>query len=142
MELLRITGRRCSILLSEQVIDVLNDWASAKEPKNAMISLLTRSVPDHGPPPVNTSACAPIGNGIFEFRKNEKRGAKVRVLWFYGEDAKNVVVCAVAFVKTFPKTPPEDIAFTEAFREQYFNAIRTRTLHIEDGSDLLRKKKR
>jgi hypothetical protein len=41
---------------------------SAKEPKNAMVSLMTKSVPENGPP-FGTPACMPLDDGLFEFRK-------------------------------------------------------------------------
>ena len=104
-----------------------------------MVSLLTKSVPEYGPP-LGTKACTSLGDGIFEFRKGEKIGPKVRVLWFYGDTAETRVVCARAFVKTFRKTPPEEIAATRAERRNYMTAMQTETLRIEDGSDLLRKK--
>jgi hypothetical protein len=61
-------------------------------------------------------------------------------LWFYGDNAGSVVVCVRAFVKTFQKTPPEEIAAAKAARVLYTNAARNKTLRVEDGSDLLRKK--
>lgn len=139
MELLSIVGRRCSVFFSEQVLEELGDWGSAKEPKTAMVSLMTKSVPEYGPP-FGTPACTPLGDGLFEFRKGQHRGPKVRVLWFYGDNAGGVVVCVRAFVKTFQKTPPEEIAAAKAARVLYTNAVRNKTLRIEDGSDLLRKK--
>jgi phage-related protein len=139
MELLSIVGRRCSVLFTEQVLTELGDWGSAKEPKTAMVSLMTKSVPDHGPP-LGTPACTPMGDGLFEFRKGQHRGPKVRVLWFYGDNTERLIVCVRAFVKTFPKTPPDEIAAAKAARVLYSNAARNKTLRIEDGSDLLRKK--
>jgi phage-related protein len=139
MNLLSIVGRRCRVLFTEQVLTELSDWGSAKEPKAAMVSLMTRSVPEYGPP-FGTPACTPMGDGLFEFRKGQHRGPKVRVLWFYGDNTDSDVVCVRAFVKTVPKTPPEEIAAANAARELYANATKGKTLHIEDGSDLLRKK--
>jgi len=139
MELLRVVGRRCTLLWTEQVLTELNDWGSAKDPKNAMISLMIKSVPENGPP-FGTPACKPLGDGLFEFRKEKHRGPKVRVLWFYGDSAETLIVCVRAFVKTFPKTPPEEIAATNDERRRYAAAVQAKTLLTEDGSDLLRKK--
>lgn len=139
MEFLSIVGRLCTVLWTEQVLTELNDWGSAKEPKNAMVSLLTKSVPEHGPA-VGTPSCTALGDGLFEFRKGERRGPKVRVLWFYGDTGNTRIVCVRAFVKTIQKTPPAEIATTRDERERYLIAVRGKTLKIEDGSDLLRKK--
>jgi phage-related protein len=139
MELLSIVGLRCSVFFTEQVLTELSDWGTAKDPKTAMVSLMTRSVPDHGPP-FGTSACTPMGDGLFEFRKGQHRGPKVRVLWFYGDNTESLIVCVRAFVKTFQKTPPTEIAAAKAARVLYSNAARNKTLRIENGSDLLRQK--
>lgn len=139
MKLIGISGRACTVLLAGEVVTELNDWGSAKHPKNAMVSLLTKSVPDHGPH-LNTEWCSPLGDGIYEFRKGENRGPKVRVLWFYGEK-REILVCSSAFVKTFRRCPPEEIANAKIMRNRYEEAVRTEELEIEDGTYLLRRKR-
>ena len=140
MNVLCIGERHWSVLVTEQVLEELSDWGTAKEPKNAMVSLLTKSIPEHGPPH-QTPACKALGDRLFEFRKGEHRGAKVRVLWFYGSQDRRTIVCVRAFVKTFSQTPLEEIEAAHEARSSYQTALRERTLVIEDGTDLVRRKK-
>lgn len=142
MELLRIGASRYTVLVSEQVLAELSDWGSAKEQKTAMLSLLTQSVPQYGPQEDNPKICKPLKgtDGLFEFRKNAHRGPKLRVLWFYGDVSKSVVVCARAFVKTFEHLPPDEMSATVEARSSYAEALHGHRLRIEDGSHLVRRK--
>jgi phage-related protein len=138
MSLLCIGRRRWSVLVTEQVLEELADWGTAKEPKTAMVSLLTKTVPDHGPP-FGTPACTPMGDGLFEFRKGEHRGPKFRVLWFYGDASRTQIVCVRGFVKTSQKTPPQELEAARQARDAYERA--GSEIVIEEGSDLVRRKR-
>jgi Phage derived protein Gp49-like (DUF891) len=142
MNILRVGDRRWVVLMSEQVLEELNHWGSAKGPKNAMLSLLTQSVPAHGPQESNPVICIPLRgtDDLFEFRKREYRGPHVRVLWFYGDPGKTIIVCARAFVKTFPQTPAEEIDLATAFKHEYHEAVKGKSLIVEEGADLIRRK--
>lgn len=142
MNLLCVGSRRWSVLITEQVRAELSDWGSAKEPKIAMISLLVDSLSEYGPQEGNPMICKPLHGteGLAEFRKNKHRGPKVRVLWFYGDSDRTVIVCARAFVKTFKKTPLNEIEATEATRRAYFDALHGGNLIIEEGWHLVRRK--
>ncbi|HEX3557193.1 MAG TPA: type II toxin-antitoxin system RelE/ParE family toxin [Thermoanaerobaculia bacterium] len=143
MNLLRIGSGRWAVLMTESVLDEIMDKGSAKGPKNAMLSLLTKSVPDHGPQEDNRTICwqlRPLPLLLWEFRKAEHRGAKFRVIWFYGVD-RATIVCVRAFVKTSDKTPPGEILAAQELRAAYFEAVRDKTLRIEAGEHLVRRKK-
>lgn len=142
MNLLRIGAKRWSVLITEQVLAELSNWGSAKEPKAAMVSLLTKSVPLYGPQEDNPTICKVLRGtgGLAEFRKGERRGPKVRVLWFYGDSDRTVVVCARAFVKTFEKTPLEEIGAAQFVRSSYLEALRRKAVTVEEASHLVRRK--
>jgi len=142
MELLRVGVGKYVVLITEQVLTELADWSSAKDQKNAMLSLLADTVPAYGPQEDNPNICIPLKgtDGLLEFRKNAKRGTKVRVLWFYGDPT--CVVCVRAFVKTFPHTPPDEIAAASDEKRLYFDALAHRSLKIEEALHLVRRKSR
>lgn len=79
-----------------------------------MMQLLATQVPAGGPPRTEP-LCKPLGNGLFEFRRQPK-GKKLRVVWFYG--GGTVVVCATAFTKA-ERTPRTKIAQALLLRESY-----------------------
>ena len=89
--------------------------------------LLVTQIPINGPPRTEP-ICKPLGEGLFEFRKQPK-GKKLRVVWFYGGGA--VVVCAVAFTKA-ERTPRTEIERARAHQKRYLEARRDGTLEISD----------
>lgn len=89
-----------------------------------MLTLLKRTVPEHGPRRLlKTDMCKLLRDDIYEFRKNP-RGAKIRVLWFYGTTGQSseplTVVCTHAFLKDTREVPPEQIEKAIKVREKYF----------------------
>ncbi len=60
----------------------------------AMLAMLERNIPDHGPDTRNKNKCKPLGQDIFEFR----RGA-IRVLWFYAPRVRRLIICTHHFYK-------------------------------------------
>lgn len=90
-----------------------------------MVRLLLFQVPVSGPPRAEPIS-KPLGDGLFEFRKQPK-GKKLRVVWFYGGGA--VVVCAVAFTKA-ERTPRTEIERARAHQKRYLEARRDGTLEI------------
>lgn len=97
-----------------------------------MLSLLTKSVPFEGPQTDNPTVCKPlrpVADGLYEFRKQPKRGSKPRVIWFFDGDA--VIVCTVAFFKR-DQTPQSKIDDALAMKEEYFRAKQQRRLEIVD----------
>ena len=65
---------------------------------------------------------------IYEFRKTPKRGAALRVLWFYDEG--KVVVCTHGFWKTTPRTARVEIEKAQRLRSEYLLAKRRNSLRI------------
>jgi phage-related protein len=92
-----------------------------------MSRLLDVQVPANGPPKTEP-LCKPMGDGLYEFRKQPK-GKKLRVFWFYGDGA--VIVCAVAFIKA-EKTPRSKVAQARLLQERYREAKRARKVEIVD----------
>jgi phage-related protein len=89
--------------------------------------LIVIQVPTNGPPKTEP-ICKPLGDGLFEFRRQPK-GKKLRVVWFYGGGA--VVVCAVAFTKA-ERTPRAEIERARAYQRRYLEAKRDGTLEISE----------
>jgi hypothetical protein len=136
MNLVRIGTGVWEVLVSGQVVEVLTDWSSAKGAKKAMLSLLRESVPLGGPQEGNRTVCKvlkPRSLKLAEFRKGERRGTKIRVIWFYGdEEARRQIVCVRAFPKNAEETPPSEISEAATLRDQFFAARADGTLTIED----------
>jgi phage-related protein len=89
--------------------------------------LLVVQVPASGPPRTEP-ICKPLGDGLFEFRRQPK-GKKLRVVWFYGGGA--VVVCAAAFTKA-ERTPRTEIERARAHQRRYLEARNNGKLEISD----------
>ena len=52
-----------------------------------------------------------------------------------------MVVCARAFVKTFEKTPPEEIGAAQSMRSSYLEALKRKAVTVEEAAHLVRRKK-
>lgn len=135
MRFVRVVGH-WTVLLSEQVVEVLTDRRSAPNPKKAMLSFLSESVPLGGPQEGNSTVCIvfkPRSLKLAEFRKGERRGTKVRVIWFYGDEStRQQVVCIRAFEKNDLHTPPGEIPAASALRLEFLEAASRNALIIED----------
>jgi phage-related protein len=92
-----------------------------------MSRLLNVQVPASGPPKTEP-LCKPLGQGLFEFRKQPK-GKKLRVFWFYGDGA--VIVCALALVKA-ERTPQSKIQQALLLQERYREAVWAEEVEIVD----------
>jgi phage-related protein len=90
-----------------------------------MLELLLTRVPAAGPPKAEP-LCKPLGNGLYEFRKQPK-GKKLRVLWFYGSG--HVIVCTAAFTKA-ERTPRNQLDRAQAQQKAYWGAERNGKLEI------------
>lgn len=65
-----------------------------------MFEMLTRRVPDGGPGSLGRYDSRTLGDGIFEFCRGPRNGAKIRVAWFYGRSPHDkTVICTDAFHK-------------------------------------------
>lgn len=135
MRLVRIGRRRWDVLAVMdhrgqcQVLDFLASLeGSSRAVAEAMSRLLRRTIPANGPPRAEP-LCKPLGDGLFELRKQPK-GKKLRVVWFYGGEA--VIVCAVAFSKA-ERTPRERIEEARRLREQYRLARSRNQIEILDA---------
>ena len=121
--------------VSEQVVDVLTDFGSAKGPKKAMLSLLRESVPQHGPQEGNRTVCkqlSPRSVTLSEFRKGEYPGTKIRVIWFYGDEpTRRDIICVHAFAKNDEETPVSEIRAAMDLKQEYFEAREKNRLVID-----------
>lgn len=136
MDLVRLGVGRWDVLVTEQVIEVLSDFSSAKGPKKAMLSFLRESVPMNGPQEGNRTVCKQLKPGslkLSEFRKGQYPGTKIRVIWFYGDEATKLqIVCVRAFPKNDEEIPAPEIPAATALREQYLDARNRSSLKIEE----------
>lgn len=130
IELVRIRRIAWDVLACEQVLDFLAGEmdASCRALADGMLALLRRRVPVTGPPGGELSS--DVGDDILEFRKQPKKGPKLRVLFFY--DAGRIVVCTNAFLKAGRKLPPEEKRRAVAIRHRYFEAKARGTIRIKD----------
>ena len=119
-----------AVLDQEDNCQVLDLMDQNPKPGNAMNDILTEKVPQLGPDQLfSTEMCAPLRDGIHEFRKNP-RGAKMRVLWFY--DRPSTVVCTHGFMKDERVCPPEEIDFAVRLKDTYESDKESDRLEIYD----------
>jgi Phage derived protein Gp49-like (DUF891) len=114
-EVLAVLDRRgrCPVL---DFLDELNgDLRPARELLNRSLRLY---MPLEGPPTASTHLCKPLGDGLFELRRQPK-GPKPGVLFF--QDGGHRIVCTNAF-SNLETTPRSEIELARGLREQYFAA--------------------
>jgi len=135
MRLVRIARDRwdvqaaCDSRGSCQVLDFLSELGGAYEAaREGMLALLHRHIPVNGLRQLREPLCKPLGNDLFEFRR-EPKGRRLRVIWFY--DVGRVVVCACAFTKD-AETPRAQITRALRLRAQYFSDQRQGLNRVED----------
>jgi len=91
--------------------------------RRGLYSFLKETVPHYGPQEDNVELCCrmrPYEDGVFEFRKQPRRGPKVRVLFFMDEKR---IICANGFLKT-DMTPPHKLKEAAEARRRYFADLR------------------
>lgn len=104
-------GGRCPVLDS---LDELNgDLRSARDLLNRSLRLY---MPLEGPPTASPHLCKPLGDGLFELRRQTEE-SKPRVLFF--QDGGHRIVCTNAFSK-LETTPRSLIEHARGLRERYF----------------------
>lgn len=90
----------------------------------------------NGPQEGNRTVCKQLKPGslkLSEFRKGQYPGTKIRVIWFYGDEAAKLqIVCVRAFPKNDEETPAPEIPAAIALREQYLDARKRGSLKIEE----------
>jgi hypothetical protein len=134
MKLVRIACDRWDVLavLDQrdrcQVLDFLDGRSPAQR---LFLRFLRTRLPVEGPPAHNADLCKPLGEGIFEFRRQPK-GPKLRVLFFY--DGGFRIVCTNAFRKA-ERTPGAEVELARGLRERYFRAKLLGRLRIEEIED-------
>ena len=112
-----------------QVLDFLGQLgAGYAVARRAMLLFLQVRLPQDGPPVNNALLCKPLGDGLFELRRQPK-GQKLRVVFFYDEGRR--VVCTNAFSKA-ETTPRTELALAKAQRKRYLTAKLARELIIEE----------
>jgi phage-related protein len=97
---------------------------------HAMLALLRQVVPAMGPPH-GEPLSKPLGDGIYELRKQPK-GKKLRVVWFYG--IGQVIVCTFAFAKA-EGTPRLLVERSRLLRRQYLAARARGEVEILDPEE-------
>ncbi len=108
----------CDARARAPVIEFLLSFErSAPAAAQGMLALLRQVVPAMGPPHAEP-LCKPLGDGIYELRKQPK-GKKLRVVWFYG--VGRVIVCTFAFAKA-ERTPRLLVERSRLLRRQYLAA--------------------
>jgi len=132
MKLVRIARKRWDVLAVLDARDCCEVLDFLMEPEEsyrvaaqAMLRVLFEALPSTGPPKAEPLG-KPLGNGLFELRKQPK-GKKLRVVWFYGGGA--LIVCAVAFTKA-ERTPQAKLAQARLLRERYQRAKAEEKLEV------------
>jgi hypothetical protein len=125
MRLLRLAKGRWEVLavLDRRgrcpVLDFLDELNGDLRPAREFLNLSLRVyLPLEGPPTASANLCKPLGDGLFELRRQPK-GPKPRVLFFH--DGGHRIVCTNAFSK-LETTPRSEIELARGLREQYFAA--------------------
>jgi phage-related protein len=111
---------RCPVL--EFLADLQGPQRTAAE---QMLALLRLQIPANGPPK-GEPLCKPLGDGLYELRRQPK-GKKLRLVWFYGGGA--VIVCAAAFTKA-ERTPRIELERAKQVKEDYWHAKARSELRI------------
>jgi len=133
MELVRIAREQWDVLAvldsreQCQVLDFLGRPGLAHPAARRQLLVFLRVVlPVEGPPRNNAELCKPLGDGVFELRRQPK-GPKLRVLFFYDDGYR--IVCTNAFAKT-KKRPRQEIELAKRLRKRYFEAKSHEMLQI------------
>src|SRR5436305_965275 len=87
--------------------------------RRGLYSFLKETVPHYGPQEDNVELCCrmrPYEDGIFEFRKQPRRGPKARVLFFMDDKR---IICVNGFLKA-DMTPPQKLKEAAEARRRYF----------------------
>ena len=133
MKLVRIAKGRWEVLAVVdhrgrcQVLDFLDQLRSGFRAAQEFLNLCLRVyLPLEGPPKASVHLCKPLGDGVFELRRQPK-GPKPRVLFFYDDNHR--IVCTNAFSK-LEVTPRSEIELARALREQYFETKLRRELQV------------
>jgi len=133
MKLVRIAKGRWEVLAVVdhrgrcQVLDFVDQLGAGCHAARQFLTLLLRVyLPLEGPPKSSAHLCKPLGDGVFELRR-QPRGPKPRVLFFYDEDHR--IVCTNAFSK-LEVTPRSGIELARGLREKYFETKLRRELQV------------
>lgn len=112
-----------------QVLDFLAQLDSNYDAaRRAMLLFLRFRLPEEGPPVNNVQLCKPLGDGLFELRRQPK-GKKLRVVFFYDEGYR--IVCTNAFCKA-ETTPRTELTLAKVLRRRYLLSKCRRELSIEE----------
>jgi hypothetical protein len=137
MKLVRIAKGRWEVLAVVdhrgrcQVLDFVDQLGAGFRAAQEFLTLLLRVyLPLEGPPKSSAHLCKPLGDGVFELRRQPK-GPKPRVLFFYDDNHR--IVCTNAFSK-LEVTPRSEIELARSLREKYFETKLRRELQVvEEG---------
>jgi hypothetical protein len=120
MKLLRLAKGRWEVLavLDRRgrcpVLDFLDELNGDLRPARELLNISLRVyLPLEGPPTSGANLCQPLGDGLFELRRQPK-GPKTGVLFF--QDGGHRIVCTNAF----SKLETAEVEHARGLREQYF----------------------
>ncbi|MCH9003846.1 MAG: type II toxin-antitoxin system RelE/ParE family toxin [Proteobacteria bacterium] len=96
---------------------------------NKMFALLKQWVPGRmqGPQTHNENISKHLSGKVYEFKKGQKKGPKIRVLWFYGN--RRQVICTACFLKT-NKVPQSLIDKAEDLSVQFKDDLAAGNIEI------------
>lgn len=103
--------------------------ATTEAHRKWLLNQLREYIPQQGPPR-NALLTKPLGDGLFELRKQPRKGPKLRVLFFHDRD--RVVVCTHGFLKGQAQTPIEEIDRARALQAEYFASFARGDLQVRD----------
>lgn len=99
--------------------------AGERRLRDRLLAFLREHVSHHGPPMGNVEQCKDLGDGIFEFKRDD-----VRILWFW--DKGNLVLCSHAFRKRRKRTSRKEIVRAKLLRSNYWAARDQGKLVVRD----------
>lgn len=110
-------GGRCEVL--EDLLDLKAGNRQQAGMAMKMLNLLQDWVPHQpqGPRTHNTNISKHLSGNVFEFKRGQKKGPKIRVLYFYGN--RKEVICTKCFLKGQRMVPKSFIDDAESMRNRF-----------------------
>lgn len=101
--------------------------------RTRLFAILARATSEHTGPsqfPVEISHLASSNAKIYEFIAGD-----IRLLWFYSQYKKRVIVCSAAYLKKTKKVDKRLIASAIKIQKQYVNDCQTGDMHISGAEE-------
>lgn len=118
---------KCQVL--DELITLRNGNRSEVKLAEKMMYVLEQRVPGNpqGPMGMNSEASKHLSGHVYEFRRGQNFGPKIRVLYFYG-DGKSVI-CTHCFLKR-DRTPQEKISQAESLRDSFLEDLGSGNIQV------------